>query len=237
MFYFTYIFLANILLFTDCINQKVDLAIVADMSESVNDATNKGQVVIDFIINIINNSDIDTNNVHVAVSIFTHNIQNLFFFNSYSTRQDMINDIQATQIYFGGTNTGGALQNLHSQVFTPVRGDRADAPDIAIVVTDGKSNNETDTMLQAAEVKARGIHVIGVGIGLTDISELNVIASPPSHLNVFNVDDFFQLNSIIGDIEAMFVENCTGKNRVFIYLFFIFNIHQQIQIKFLIILK
>jgi hypothetical protein len=70
-------------------------------------------------------------------------------------------------------------------------------------------------MLQAAEVKARGIHVIAVGIGLTDISELNVIASPPSHLNVFNVDDFFKLNSIIGDIEAMFVENCTGINYIF----------------------
>jgi uncharacterized protein YegL len=182
------------------------------MSESVNDATNKAEDVIDFIINIISNSDIDTGNVHVAVSIFTHDIQNMFFLNSYNTKQDMINDIQASQIYFGGTNTGGALQNLYTQVFTPMRGDRLDAPDIAIVVTDGKSNNETDTMIHAAEAKARGIHIIGVGIGLTDISELNVIASPPSHLNVFNVDDFFHLSSIIGDIEEMFVEHCTGKN-------------------------
>lgn len=188
----------------------VDVALVADSSESVFDAPNNVDILFDFISDIIEDSDVDTGNVRFALSVFTHDIYNHFFLNTFTTRAEMIAAIEASPIRQGGTNTGGALENVHSQIFLSVRGDRMGAQNIAVIITDGKSNNYTYTVEQAALAKAAGIHIITIGIAMTDVSELYQIASDPVTENVFNVNDFNGLYSIEGVIEQKFIEECTG---------------------------
>lgn len=190
----------------------MDVAIVADFSESVHDVSENVDYLLDFIADIINNADVDSGNVRIALSVFTHDVFNYFFLNTYTTRAAMIDKLRTTQVIHGGTNTGGALENLYSEVFTPSKGDRVVSPNIAVVITDGKSYNSTKTESEAAIVKALGIHVIAVGIGLMDTSELHIIASKPTSENVHNVADFNELNTIVGIIEEKFTEKCTGKS-------------------------
>lgn len=181
-----------------------------DMSESVNDAVDGVETLLKFVTDIINETDVDTGNVKIAVSVFTHEVINLFSLNSFNNRADMINNILNSQIYFGGTNTGGALENLHTNVFSPTNDLRPDAPNLALVITDGRSSNNTYTVEQGGLVRGSGIHVIAIGIGLLDYSELHQIASTPTTENVFNVDDFSELYTLEGVIEQRFIENCTG---------------------------
>ena len=62
----------------------------------------------------------------------------------------------------GTTNTSDAL-NMMATMFTVENGDRPDAPNFALVITDGRSNNKTETYAAARAVKAMGVLVMVVG--------------------------------------------------------------------------
>lgn len=77
----------------------------------------------------------------------------------------------------GGTRTDRALKFLHNKIFTKSYGDRKDSPNIAIILTDGRSNKPALTVVAAKLLKKKA-HVIAVGIGNTiSKKELNIIAS------------------------------------------------------------
>jgi collagen type VI alpha len=58
--------------------------------------------------------------------------------------------------------------------------DRPDAPNIAVVVTDGISNiNSRRTITEAINARAKNIHIYSIGIGLKDTKEVFAIATPP----------------------------------------------------------
>jgi len=48
------------------------------------------------------------------------------------------------------------------EMFNSAHGDRAGVPDVAVVVTDGKSNDRAATVSEARGAKQRGIKVIGL---------------------------------------------------------------------------
>ena len=190
----------------------MDIAIVVDNSESVHEVEAKETLLNEFVKGIINDANVESGNVRFAFSVFTHDIYNEFFLNSYYDKVAMIAHVDTSSHPQGGSYTGAALENLHSLVFTSAKGDRAIAPNLAIIVTDGKSNDEHDTLLHATQAKEKGIHIVAVGVGLTDTSELFEIASEPVANNVFTVNGYEDLFSIMELIEDLFYENCTGNH-------------------------
>ncbi|XP_052103552.1 collagen alpha-1(XII) chain-like [Mytilus californianus] len=78
----------------------------------------------------------------------------------------------------GGTNTGDALKFVGSNIFQPSSGDRINARNILVVITDGRSNNHLSTIAQANHLKNNNILIIAVGIGSgISKSELDGMAS------------------------------------------------------------
>lgn len=203
-------------LISDCINRKADVAIVVDNSESIHDIVSKEQFLKSFIIGIIGDSEVDTGNIRFALSVFTHNIHNEFYLNTYTSKEDMINHVNSVSHMFGGTDTGAAIENLVTNVFTLQNGDRVDAPNLAIIITDGRSSDSTYTVPWANVAKSMGIHLVCVGVGMHDPSELYQIASEPVNSNVFTVSAYSKLFSIDDLIEDFFYKDCAGKriNRV-----------------------
>ena len=68
---------------------------------------------------------------------------------------------------------------------------------VAIVITDGKSDNREQTKIQARQLREAGIHVFAVGVGKgVDLQELYLIGSTPSSDYVFTVDNYAALDSI-----------------------------------------
>ena len=45
------------------------------------------------------------------------------------------------------TNTASGIRNAHTDIFTPQNGDRPGSPNVALVITDGQSNEEAELVL------------------------------------------------------------------------------------------
>ena len=68
-------------------------------------------------------------------------------------------------------------------------------------MTDGVSNvNSYRTVAEAERARKDGIHLFTVGIGLSNERELVAMASKPSDMNSFLVDDHAALSSVPKDL-------------------------------------
>lgn len=84
---------------------------------------------------------------------------------------------------------------------------RPEASRVAIVITDGESENPQLTGLEADRVHDDGVEVFAIGVGRTvKRSELERIASQDGF--VFTVDDYNDLNSLLS---ILAVKACPGR--------------------------
>ena len=78
-----------------------------------------------------------------------------------------------------------------------VTGDRPSVPNVAIIVTDGQSNNPALTAAEAKKARAKGITILALGVGHgSKKSELNEMATDPDSSHVYTADNFDALASL-----------------------------------------
>ena len=183
---------------SDC-GAKVDMVFVVDASTSVTEFN--FQVVKDFIIDFLSEAGIDDGSVRVGVITFSDDDYLQFHLNAYGDKMSLLRAIDGIPYKQGSTNTADALLTMWSEMFTAGNGDRAGVPNVAIVITDGVSNiNSRRTIPEAEQARADGIHIYSIGIGLTDTTELDGIASRPVEDNRYSVQDFSGLHTLRDDI-------------------------------------
>lgn len=95
------------------------------------------------------------------------------------------------------TDTASALNLARSQAFTTANGVR-DGKKIAIVITDGCSNDRNATVKMAKQLTDSGVLILALGVGNIDLDELKLIASLPE--DVYAVDSYKVLNIIQDEI-------------------------------------
>ena len=118
------------------------------------------------------------------------------------------------------TNTASALEYLREIMFSAENGDRSNYRDIAVLITDGESNNKDETLSQAVLTKSGGIHVVTVGIGnWLDMNELENMASYLYSDNLLHVENFAALPSLLNMLRDSICgsEYIGGKDRVSLY--------------------
>merc|ERR1711874_77952 len=129
---------------------------------------------------------------------YSTNVQTIFSFNRYNKPEDVVSAVQTTIYQAGSTNTADGLRQA-IEMYQPGFGERPSADDVVILMTDGQSNiNYWDTIPAATDLKATGAKVIGIGIGLQNLDEINGIAS--SLQDVFVVSSFDNLAEVEHDI-------------------------------------
>ncbi|XP_025102838.1 deleted in malignant brain tumors 1 protein-like [Pomacea canaliculata] len=84
---------------------------------------------------------------------------------------------------------------MREEMFTAVHGDRPEVPNVALLITDGNSQQGEITKIQAKISKEAGIHIFAIGIGKVHLSELINIASGPPEENVFSFSEFEELQN------------------------------------------
>lgn len=106
----------------------------------------------------------------------------------------MLDAIDNIRYRYGSTNAAHMFRTLRNKMFTPENGDRPDARNIAVVITDGISNIEHyQTVPQARLTHAANIHVYAIGFKLRDTRELIQICSPPAKENAFTVQSLDEI--------------------------------------------
>lgn len=178
-------------------HEKVDLVFLLDASGSV--GIENFEKEKQFIIESSNQFIIGPNDAQVSVVMFSNQPHNQFNLSEFDNISSITNQINAIPYEAGGTYTSLALQFASDNSFTAEAGNRPDAIDVLVVVTDGKSTDHTQTLREAAALKQRNIVIVGVGIGsAVDAQELNGIATSP--LYVMYANDFDALRHFYRDI-------------------------------------
>ena len=163
----------------------------------------------DFVKDFLFVADIDGGSIRVGVIIYSTEDYLQFNLNQYNTKMEVFTAIDDIPYRFGSTNTADALRTMSTVMFTAQNGDRPGVPNICIVVTDGISNiNSRRTIPDAEQARADGIHIYAIGIGLTDTTELDGIASKPVDENRFAVQEFEELRGLR---DKVFAALCPSK--------------------------
>merc|ERR1711962_1916156 len=123
-----------------------------------------------------------------------------FNLNTYSSKKDVIDAIDALSFKGQGTRTGSALETMSSEMFTAANGDRANVGNVAIVITDGESDDSPIPVADAA--RNDGINLYTIGIGMANTTELEGIANKPSENYVFSIGDFGVLDTLDKEVFA-----------------------------------
>ena len=160
--------------------------------------------------NIVRDLTIGPNNVQIGVTIFGDSNYPQFQLNTYSRKEDILNMIDRIPFLDQSTNTAEAIRYMRETMFTRRNGDRSNAPNSAIIITDGVPRVPADInearrlAIQEAELaRSQGINIFTIGVGpeVTD-DVLNAIANKPSSDYTFRVDQFYELETILRQVAS-----------------------------------
>ena len=197
-------------------NGKVDLVFVLDASQSVENGT--FQTMLDFCIHLLLEADLKSNDVRVGMLVYDTNETVIYHLDKYENSTELalyaVWDITTQKM--GSTNTAGALQIMRDEMFTPENGDRPEATNVAVLVTDGMSNkNSGRTIQEANAAHDKDIHIYAVGVGLRNIVELYQIASQPLFQRAFLVPEFSDILMLASDLgKRIYRTTCTGMRQM-----------------------
>lgn len=88
-----------------------------------------------------------------------------FYLNNYLTEAEVLSPLDLISYKGYHTNTTGGLYFARTRIFNPVNGDRPDALNVIILITDGIPNYDEDKLQgEVDRIKASGIRIVAVGV-------------------------------------------------------------------------
>ncbi|KAK3085785.1 hypothetical protein FSP39_008672 [Pinctada imbricata] len=189
--------------FTDCSTQsKHDVIFVVDESGSVGAAN--FQKTKDAIKKVLVSLDIDSGLIRVGILCYSSSNRIIFHLEDHDS--DLASALTAVDniVYQkGGTYIATAMKKARQDMFVSNKGDRTDASNIMVVMTDGISYDDYSEEDEANLCRAAGIKVASVAIGsnLDETMLRNIAYSESWYLQTdFDSlgDDFVTLMEALG---------------------------------------
>ncbi|XP_052427653.1 collagen alpha-1(XXI) chain [Carassius gibelio] len=170
-----------------CRTAPSDLVFILDGSWSVDDIN--FEIVKRWLVNITMSFNIGQKFTQVGVVQYSDDPFLHIPLEKHLSSSDLIKAMESIEYMGGNTNTGKAIKFANDKLFAlSERGPNGIAK-IAVVLTDGKSQDEVLAAAEAARKK--GIILFAIGVGSeTEEAELRAIANKPSSTYVFSVKDY-----------------------------------------------
>ena len=129
---------------TDC---PADIIFVMDESSSV--GAYNFQLMKSFVMALVGRLDIDSGHTRVGLATYSTQVDTAqaFNLNSYSSVADVQSAISLLIYGLGRTNTAAALRYVRTTMLTSAAGDRSDVPNVIVVMTDGRSDSVSHTLV------------------------------------------------------------------------------------------
>ncbi|XP_024152990.1 collagen alpha-1(XII) chain isoform X2 [Oryzias melastigma] len=180
-----------------------DLVFLVDGSWSVGRENFKH--IRSFIGSLAGAFDIGEDKTRVAVVQYSTDTRTEFPLTRYTRRGDLLQAINSLPYKGGNTMTGDALDYLIKNIFTEAAGSRKGFPKVAMIITDGKSQDPVEEY--ARRLRNIGVEIFVLGIKGADEDELREIASTPHAKHVYNVPNF----DLIQEVQkSIITEVCSG---------------------------
>ncbi|XP_059167600.1 collagen alpha-1(XII) chain-like [Physella acuta] len=174
-----------------------DIIYIIDSSGSIGKTNYRKQ--INFTIELASHLIVGPKDVLFGAVIFSRDAQKLFDLKDNPTIESLTEALRNMPYLNSTTRTDKALNLVNTAgMFRHKAGARKNSTKLAIVITDGESDNPTLTAAAAEKLKAKDIDIIAVGIDNAEESELLAIASDPK--NVFLANSFDALKQIADQV-------------------------------------
>ncbi|PWA25711.1 hypothetical protein CCH79_00001562, partial [Gambusia affinis] len=193
-----------------CRTAPCDLVFILDGSWSVLDFN--FEIVKRWLVNITTSFNIGQKFTQVGVVQYSDDPILEIPLGKFSSNKDLIKAMQKIDYMGGNTRTGTAIKFATDKLFGLSERGPAGISRIAVVLTDGKSQDEV--MKAAEEARKKGIILFAIGVGSeTEENELRDIANKPSTTYVFSVEDYKAITRIIQVIRQKLCEEtvCPAK--------------------------
>ncbi|KAF7644376.1 hypothetical protein LDENG_00223020 [Lucifuga dentata] len=180
---------------TVCTQEAVaDIVFMVDGSWSI--GSENFEQIRRFLYTLINSFDVGPDRVRIGLVQYSTTPRTEFLLNTFQTKDDILQYISTLPYMGGGTQTGMGLDFMLNEHFVEAAGSRAshNVPQIAVVITDGKSQDNVEP--HAKDLKRKGIVLYAIGIKEADEEQLKEIASEPHSQHVYSVSDFAALQGI-----------------------------------------
>lgn len=153
-----------------------------------------------FLYTLVNSFDIGPDHVRIGLVQYSTAPRTEFLLKTYQTKQDILQHMASLPYMGGGTQTGLGLDFMLKTHFVEAAGSRSDqnVPQIAVVITDGRSQDNVKS--HADDLKRKGIVLYAIGIKEADEDQLREIANKPHSQHVYSVSDFAALQGISQNI-------------------------------------
>ncbi|XP_040004074.1 collagen alpha-3(VI) chain-like isoform X3 [Xiphias gladius] len=187
--------------------KKADIVFLVD--GSINLGRENFSEVMSFIINLIDLFFNERDNLRIGLAHYAADVTDVFYLNTYKHKQDIVSAI-AREEYKGGRkiSTGAAIRHVQDVHFTKEKGSRVDegTPQILMVITGGRSADDSKTA--ALGLKKKGVRVFAVGVGDIE-NELENLASESS--TVARASNFQELSELNEQILETLDDEVKGK--------------------------
>lgn len=103
------------------------------------------------MVNVINSlGALGPRGIQIALVLFSTNAQVIFRLNQFTTdKAPMIAQVQAVPYLAQQTDIAAAFRLIQSDVFVQANGDRPEAPNVIIIITDGRQVSLAQATLKA----------------------------------------------------------------------------------------
>nr|XP_046254479.1 collagen alpha-6(VI) chain-like isoform X2 [Scatophagus argus] len=192
----------------DCKGANVaDIVFIVDESGSI--GPSNFQLMRTFLHSTVSGLDVSSARVRVGIVTYSDGPTAQFYLNTFNNKFDMLRFINMLPYRRGGTNTGAALNFTLDEIFVEERGRRKGVQQVAIVITDGKSQD--DVKEAAITLRRAGVTIYAVGIENATETELIEMASHPPYTYVFNLESFTFLKPLKQTLQKTLCNNIINR--------------------------
>ncbi|CAL1530817.1 unnamed protein product [Lymnaea stagnalis] len=172
-----------------------DILFLIDSSGSISQVNYKKELT--FVVKVVECFNISPEDVQFAAMTFSREIITLFDFNS-RTHQEIKQATLGATYQGGGTPTAQALKAAREHFARRQDDRRSVSKKITIVITDGESDNKSETRREAQLLQDDEVLALAIGVENANRQELEDIASLQD--DVYCVDNFDVLETIKDEI-------------------------------------
>nr|XP_060644072.1 collagen alpha-1(XXI) chain [Anolis sagrei ordinatus] len=193
---------------SSCRTAPTDLVFILDGSWSV--GPENFEIVKRWLVNITSNFNIGPKFIQVGVVQYSDYPVLEIPFGFHDSNENLLRGMEYIQYLGGNTQTGKAIQFALDHLFA--KSSRF-LTKIAVVLTDGKSQDDVKEV--AAEARKNKVTLFAIGVGSeTEEDELRAIANKPSSTYVFYVEDYIAISRIREVIKQKLCEESVCPTRI-----------------------
>lgn len=136
--------------------------------------------ILSYVSGLLIGADVDNGNVRVGAALYRHDGVPLFQLNQYKRKEDIINALENIPYNYRSARASLAagIETVRTSMFQHQAGDRDEAPNGLILITDSISTIKAEDVAdEAQKLRDSKVTVFSIGLGLRSTDEMRTVAT------------------------------------------------------------